>query len=262
MPIRKVPDLPRILTDPLALNEQLQRLADDFVDRARSSFHHARPYRAYARSSQPVTGDTWAYLMWHAQAAAYRNAAYDIMRLWHDYPSADSILADRLSACEEGTCGHDETGATAGTPPPADTGHPGSQNAAAPAATAAVPSRGRRGTVGQPVVITTSSRMRDELTTCAHEAAATLDYAESVPQGRKLARRASMVIIGPDQANKVHKPITCPHGPVIVATFNADDMPADRAERIGAQIMLIMPMGRAWLIDRLLGRDEPANIGA
>ncbi len=105
---------------------------------------------------------------------------------------------------------------------------------------------------GAPIAITASYWLRFELAHCEQHAGSNFEYTESIPDGRKYARRRPMIIIGSDLVARVRKPVHC-GGLVVVATLDPNDRRTFlHAARIGAAYVISLPQARSWLAEQLL----------
>ena len=116
-----------------------------------------------------------------------------------------------------------------------------------------------------PVAITRSRLLRDELRLCEQHAGTEFAYPTTIPQARREARYAPMLVIGVDQAGLIRMPIRCRTGLVFIATIEPDDRrAAELIERIGARCVIILPTAREFVVDKLLHptRDREDVAGA
>ncbi|WP_434739344.1 hypothetical protein [Micromonospora sp. SH-82] len=107
-----------------------------------------------------------------------------------------------------------------------------------------------------PIAITGSRLLRAELHTVEQQSGSDLDYAASIPEGRRYAARRPLIIVGADLAGRVRRPLAC-RGLVVVASVNQpDERVRAHAERIAARYVIVLPTACSWLTDHLL-RDVP-----
>ena len=106
------------------------------------------------------------------------------------------------------------------------------------------------------IAITGSRLLRTELRTVEQQAGYDLEYADTVPAGRRFARHRPLIIIGTDLLARVRRPLTC-RGLVIVASVHsADKRIWPHAIRVGATWCVTLPTGGLWLAHHLV-RDLP-----
>ncbi|MEV6812578.1 hypothetical protein [Micromonospora sp. NPDC051296] len=106
------------------------------------------------------------------------------------------------------------------------------------------------------IAITGSRLLRDELRTVEQQAGYELEYADSVPAGRRHARHRPLIIIGTDLVARVRRPLSC-RGLVVVASVNPPHTKVwGHAGRVGATYVIVLPTARLWLAHHLV-RDLP-----
>jgi hypothetical protein len=104
------------------------------------------------------------------------------------------------------------------------------------------------------VVVSASSALRDEAQRCADDAGVQLHCTTSIPDARRMAMHAPIVIIGVDQVRWLRAPIRCANGPLVLAADYPDDPAFLQHTGAGANFCLLLPTGREWLVQHLSGQ--------